>query len=186
MIPYKVLTVVGEPVSLDAAKMHIKALPGEYDEDDDIILPMIRAAREYCENITGRALTTQTIKAYPSPLLRVVRLPKPPIISITAVRYFGADGSAVEAASNDYVLDDVAGNVVLLRVPGVALRAVNPIEIEYEAGYEVLPDLIRQAMLLLIGHWYINREAVATGAVTTIEIEMTTRALLRQYRVWWF
>ena len=40
-------------------------------------------------------------------------------------------------------------------------------------------------MLLLIGHWYQNRESVQTGAVTAVEIAQTTRDILKQYKQWW-
>ena len=40
-------------------------------------------------------------------------------------------------------------------------------------------------MMLLIGHWYQNRESVQTGAVTAVEIEQTTKAILKQYKRWW-
>jgi hypothetical protein len=37
-------------------------------------------------------------------------------------------------------------------------------------------------MLLLIGHWYQNREAVGEAGG---EIEMGVKRLLNQYREWW-
>ena len=40
------------------------------------------------------------------------------------------------------------------------------------------------AMLLLIGHWYANREAVTTA--NTSEVDMAAQAMLRQYKGWWF
>ena len=56
--------------------------------------------------------------------------------------------------------------------------------ITYTAGYEETPYLVRQAMLLLIGHWYTNREAVIQGSTT--EIDIAVRAMLNQYKGWWF
>ncbi|WP_079229409.1 head-tail connector protein [Pseudomonas putida] len=40
---------------------------------------------------------------------------------------------------------------------------------------------IRQGALLLIGHWYANREAVATGTIAT-ELPLATNALWRPHR----
>ena len=45
---------------------------------------------------------------------------------------------------------------------------------------------LRQAMLLLIAHWYANREAVVVGAVTTVEVAETVNSILSLYRNWWF
>lgn len=42
---------------------------------------------------------------------------------------------------------------------------------------------LRQAMLLLIGHWYSNREAVNTGNIST-NLPLTVDALLSPHKVW--
>ena len=40
---------------------------------------------------------------------------------------------------------------------------------------------IEQAVLLLVGHWYANRETVAVG-VSAIELPMATNALWKPHR----
>ena len=175
-----------EPISLAEAKLHLRTITGDTTEDTAILTPLISAAREYCENITGRAIAKQTVKAYPEKFESVMDLPRAPIRSITAIKYVDENNTTTTMDAADYALDGEYGRLAILTIPSFTPRALNPIEIEYEAGYTTTPKLIRQAMLLLIGHWYINREAVATGAVTTVEIDMTTRALLRQYKDWWF
>ena len=44
-----------------------------------------------------------------------------------------------------------------------------------------LSKSIQQGALLLIGHWYANREAVAVG-VSAIELPMATNALWKPHR----
>jgi hypothetical protein len=39
-----------------------------------------------------------------------------------------------------------------------------------------------QAMLLMIGHWYANREAIIVGTISS-ELFLTVEALLFPYRV---
>ncbi|MCK3656237.1 hypothetical protein A4G19_15640 [Pasteurellaceae bacterium Macca] len=46
----------------------------------------------------------------------------------------------------------------------------------------VINGPIRQAMLMTIAHWYENREAVFTGAITK-EIEFGTWRLIQPYRI---
>ena len=46
--------------------------------------------------------------------------------------------------------------------------------------------MMKQAMLLMIGHWYINRESVVVGSNATVDVGLTTKDLLRQFKVWWF
>lgn len=46
------MTII-EPVTLEQAKTHLRV---EHDDEDDYILSLISAAREYAENFTGRLL----------------------------------------------------------------------------------------------------------------------------------
>lgn len=177
-----------EPIYLEEAKIHLRTITGDTSEDSVIITPLIQAAREYCENITGRALALQTVKAYPNDW-ELWRLPRPPLIAVTSIKYYGEDDTEYTLDAADYQVDTVDGLVSILEKPNITLRGLNPIVIEYTCGYttgNALPMAIRQALLLLIGHWYTNREAVTPGATTSVEIDLTTRALLRQYKVWWF
>lgn len=45
----------------------------------------------------------------------------------------------------------------------------------------IITKAIRQGALLLVGHWYANREAVATGTIAT-ELPLATNALWRPHR----
>ncbi|MBK0032745.1 phage gp6-like head-tail connector protein [Erwinia sp. S43] len=47
----------------------------------------------------------------------------------------------------------------------------------------LLDDDIRVAMLLLIGHWYENREGVTVG-VTATTVPLAVDALLQPYRIY--
>ncbi|ORM66145.1 head-tail connector protein [Pantoea rwandensis] len=47
----------------------------------------------------------------------------------------------------------------------------------------LLDDDVRTAMLLLIGHWYANREAVNIGNITS-EIPLAVDALLQPHRIY--
>ena len=58
--------------------------------------------------------------------------------------------------------------------------------ITYEAGTLELPATVQQAILLLVGHWYDNREAVVVGSVTSVEVGMAVKNLLNQNKDWWF
>jgi uncharacterized phiE125 gp8 family phage protein len=174
-----------EPIGLNAAKLHIKAITGETVEDNDIISPIIAAAREYCENVTGRALAVQTIEAYPNGFAKIMQLPRPPLVSVTSVMYTDADGNEIAMDASNYIVDTAHGRIAIKEIPSFAPATLNPIKITYVAGKVGIPSLIRQAMLLLIGHWYSNREAVVIGAVASVEISYSVTNLLRQYKVWW-
>lgn len=155
-----------EPLSLEEVKLHLRNNPGDTSEDKDIIAPLISAAREYCENYCGKSFAEQSITAYPE-VSGTMTLPRGPVISVDSVT---VDGEAVEYTA------DVRRGTVTVNKPGAVIT--------YTAGYEETPYLVRQAMLLLIGHWYTNREAVIQGSTT--EIDIAVRAMLNQYKGWWF
>ena len=58
-----------------------------------------------------------------------------------------------------------------------------------DPGYLADPDRllygadIEMAMLMLIAHWYANRETVSTGSSTSA-LEFSTEALLQPYRIY--
>lgn len=184
MMRYTQAEILGtEPVTVEDVEERLHLLPGN-DDEDLTLNPMITAAREYCENIAGRAFIEQRITAYPdvSELAQgYVNLPRPPIIEIESVKVYREGGicETIEGVTADR--DD---GRMYLQIAGSGLRALNPVEITYRAGGSC-PELARQAMLLLIGHWYQNRESVQTGAVTAVEIAQTTRDILKQYKQWW-
>ena len=165
-----------------------------YTAEDDLLSALITAAREYCEGFTGRALATQTIEAYPNyfPLKNYIKLPRPPLQSVTSVKYKNSAGTETTmTATTQYIADTESdiGRIVLsygASWPSFTPYPVNPIKITYVTGYyasNLIPKSIKQAMLLLIGHWYENREAVGNVGG---QIEFAVKALLSMYRVrWW-
>jgi len=172
-----------EPVTLADAKVHLRTVTGDTSEDSAIITPLITAAREYCENVTGLALAAQTVKAYPNNW-GPWRLPRPPISAITSIKYYDLDDTVYTLAATEYQMDLVDGMLSILEDPTTELRALNPIVVEYTTGFttgNTCPMAIRQAMLLLIAHWYQNREAVGVG----VEMDISVKRLLNQYKGWW-
>lgn len=159
-------------------------------EEDALFSDLITAAREYCEEITRRALATQTIEAYLQrfPYCDRFELPRPPLQSVTSVKYTNSSGSETTmTVGTDYLVDtdSLVGGIVLPYAevwPTATLYPVNPIKVRYVAGYTTLPRLIKQAMLLHIGYFYNNRDAVVLGE----ETERAVRRMLSVYKVGWF
>lgn len=175
-----------EPLTIDEVKLHLRL--NDDTTEDAWIADRIVAAREWCENYTGKALAWQTIELYGSgfPSGQGFRLPMAPIVSVTSVTY--KDSAGTESTFTDYIADTVNGWVVPAygkSWPSFTPYPVNPVKVTYVAGYDSAPQVVKQAMLLLIGHWYENREAVVIGTIST-EIQFTVKALLSQYRDrWW-
>lgn len=83
--------------------------------------------------------------------------------------------AAYASASVDYVERFCDGALVESLTPPVE-GEMPPREILFTSG-------IWAAMLLLIGHWYANREAVNVGNITS-ELPLGVDALLMQHRRW--
>lgn len=168
---YKIVTpVAAEPITLQYAKDFIHANPDA--GDDTFITGLISTAREYCEDKTWRALALQTIEAYPCKFTE--RLPRPPLRSVVSVAYKDSDGTSHALAPDvDYLVDIERERLVLppgKSWPSFVPWPVHPITITYTAGYETLPFTIKQAMLLLISHWYDNRDAIMTTPYGASEV----------------
>ena len=173
-----------EPVTLGEARLHCRV---DVEDDDDVLLRLIMAAREYAEQREWRAYLTQTLELYLDcwPARNEIRLPRPPLQSVTSVKYYDEDDAEYTLSSTTYLVDSVSqpGRLVLKSGqswPSATLRPANAVVVRFVAGWASLGELplrIRQAMLLLIGHWYENREATITGTISR-EIEFAVSSLL--------
>ena len=163
--------------------------------EDDLIASYITAARIYCERYTGRAFYTQTVVAYLDefPAEDYIELPMAPLQSVTSVKYKDSAGTETPMTKTTQYLEDTdsyVGRIVLpcgVTWPSFTEYTVNPITITYVAGYTALPQPLKQAMLLLIGSWYENREndvEIIGGQYN--KIEFAAKALMDSFRVRWF
>lgn len=153
---------------------------------------LVMAARVYAEGFQERALVTQTLEltldAWPTGPCLV--LPRPPLESVESIKYRLADGSEVTWDASNYIVDPKSqpGRVALAYGkcwPAVTLQPVNGITVRYVAGYgdaAKVPQTVKQAMFLTIGHWFENRETVVVGTVA-VKIPMAAEALLWQGKV---
>ena len=175
---------VAEPISLSDVKVFLRTIVGDTSEDSAVLTPMITAAREFCENATGRALAVQTVTAFPR-TFGSAELPRPPIATLVSASYKDKDGVEHEMAEGDCIISN--DKVYFPNPPTTELFGVNPISVTYTAGYTNLPKSLRQAMLMLIAHWYNNREAVQIGSrINEVAADHAFENLIKHYRVWWF
>ena len=174
-----------EPVTLDEALEHCRANAGV---EDNWFVNKIKAAREYCEaNILGgRSLMTTTLDLIDSRFYSKIEFPNPPLQSITSVTYYDSGNSSQTLASSEWIVVKPTHGIGYM-VP--AVNAVWPdvasrpdaVTIRYVAGYAsaaLVPEKIKHAILLLVAHWNLNREAALVGTISK-EAEFSVRSLLR-------
>ena len=181
-----------EPVSTAEAKAWVRQ---DLDADDTLIGALITAAREQAEIVTGRALITQTLvwrmDGFPGHVLRV---PRPPLQSVTSIAYTDTAGDAQTLAASKYQVDTKSQPGRLAPVfgevwPTVEIGTLNPLTITLVAGYgdnaTDVPEGIRHGIMGILAHLYEHRESVVTGTIAT-QLPQHAIDLLEPYRVPWF
>lgn len=188
-----------EPVTLAEAKEQLRVTDSN---SDDLINRLIIAATDYTENVLSRSIIEKTIDlyldAFPPADNVPIEIPMPPLISITSIKYY--DNSDVEQtwSSALYTVDTDQS------YKGRVYPAINQswpstrnypkaVHVEYQAGYadsgdspvdeaDNVPDEIKHAILLLIGHLFENREATTVG-VEVKSVPLGYDALLANYKI---
>jgi uncharacterized phiE125 gp8 family phage protein len=173
-------------IDLLTARAHLHVSAGD---EDALIGAYLNAARGAVEAATSKLLSSQNVvqRAAGFPCAdKAIRLWKGPVTAIVSVKYDDSDG--VEQTLASFRLVEGA-NAKLLPAYGsswpVAKAAEGSVRITYTAGYaaDEIPPELDQAMLLLIGHFYANREAVVAGsAAQTAELPLGVEALIAPYR----
>jgi len=183
----------------------------DFSDDDTLIAELIKASQNVIETYINRAITTQTLSLFLDRLpfysdiklqegiftapdleynSNFIVLPKPPVTSVTHVKYYDNDNTASTFAATNYYVDTISDQArVVLKTgsswPTVSqTRNANAYEIKYVAGYggaSDVPEPIVQAIKLLTTHLYENREAVTSLSVNAIPY--TIGALLQPYKV---
>lgn len=186
----KIITdVATELATLTEAKSHLRV---DSNHDDSLITSLITVAREYCENVTRRALATKTIELILDdfPNSDYLELPMSPVQSVTSIKYKDSVGTETTWGSGNYItnLDDTPA--VIRPVFGGSWASFTPypsgaVRIRYVAGHKsdgvTLPISIKQSILILICHLYENREATTQKALS--EVPFSVNALLHSYKI---
>jgi uncharacterized phiE125 gp8 family phage protein len=184
-----------EPIDLDTAKAQCRI---DLSDDDALIQGYIVAAREYVEHYTGRQLITATWDLVLDGFCARIDIPKAPLRSVTSIGYVDTAGVTQTLAVSGYKVIGAAGTLVnptasrgrieraYATAWPIARSESGNVTVRFVAGYgnaSDVPVALKQAMLLLIGHWYANREPVNIGNIVA-PLPMAVDALLGPYRTW--
>ncbi|MCA3555303.1 head-tail connector protein [Aestuariivirga sp.] len=174
-----------EPVSLAEAKAQLRVVNAD---DDQLIASLVTAARRVVEARTGLSLIAQDWLCFRDqwPGDGAIELPVAPLRAVEEIAVFGEDDAKAVIDPAHYFADAASRPPrVLLRGsrewprPG---RAANGIAIRAEAGFgtspQDVPQPLRQAILLLVAHFYAQRGEEAGSGVP-----LTLNALLEPYRM---
>jgi len=189
-MPYKITTAATiKPVSLDEIKSHLN-LEVDFTSDDELLEAMIDAAVDYAENFTRRALLTQTIEAKYDSFPNCFELERPPLASVTSIQYIDTDGATQTLSASNYTVDTTSTPGRVVEAYGETWPStrdiINAVTVTYVAGdtsAENVPNQIKQAIKILVGDWYKDRESYIVAVSNVNELPHTAKILLRPYQV---
>lgn len=174
-----------EPVSLALAKQQVRT---DGDDEDDFIAHLISAAREACEKFTGLVIAEQTVE------LAFWALPGNPYVfefgpvtDVLSIKYIDAADVEHELDAASYRLNTYVMPEQLIfdepALPDLADR-FDAVRIRVKAGYNgAVPSAIKQAILLFVGNYFENREAVINTGNNAAELPLGAQYLLQPYRI---
>lgn len=172
------------------AKAHLRV---DTSDEDTLIDALVSAATSHMDGhsgILGRALITQTWYQDFDAFSSCMRLPVGNLIAISSVAYYDANNSTQTLANTVYTaFSDAIGPYLTLKPdqdwPSSYARP-DAIRVTWTAGYGAtaasVPEAIRHAARLMVGHWYENREAVNIGSGQPVDVPMTVDRLLMPFR----
>lgn len=156
----RITDATSEPVTLGDVKASL-ILAGA--DDDALINGYIKTARQLVENFAHISLLAQTwelsipLSALTTP---IIGLPRPPIQSITSVKYVDTSGVEHEFNKDGYFADAPNECVRLKNGYGWVTEDVAYYKIQYVAGYAtvgVIADGFKRAIVLTAHHLYEHR-----------------------------
>ncbi len=158
-------------ISLVEIKGHCRV---DSTDDDTLLTAMVDAATDHLDGwpgVLGRCLVNQVWRQDFAKWVKTMRLPFGDITTVV-VKYSDVDDAEQTVSSALYeVLEDHRGSFVCFRDaftnPALYDDRSEPVRITLTAGYGAaaadVPQAIRHAAMMLVGHWYEQREAVAWG-----------------------
>lgn len=157
MLPYSTHCLSYPKALALAPKTVKKFLKIDHDEDDEIIIALIKSVTTQCQNYTGYALITQSWQAtYERVVKNTIFLPHQPVSQINKV-YLINHRDKKTLFSKDYYKFDPDISEIEFFIHPIARR----LRIEYTCGFGDLcssvPDELQTAMLEHIAYIYQHR-----------------------------
>jgi len=169
-----------EPLTVAEVKLWLRI---DGDDQNDVIQALIRKARIVAETTLRRQLFTATWKLLLDDFPHgcdFIRLPLPPLASITSVQYVDTAGDTQTWSSDEYSADTDSEPGRLLLGYGEVYPTTrsqrHAVTITYVAGWTTvaaIPESVKSDMGVLIGRLYYNRELIADGGTPQVMGELT-------------
>jgi len=180
------------PITLAEVKDQLRV---EGSDDDTLLTRLIDVAVAYTDvkGALGQAMITQKwgqwVNSTPP---QTVSLILGPTTGVTAVKYYDTDGVLQTDTLSNYQVTGTEFATIIGPKTGfswpVTQDRSDAIRIEYEIGYGAattdVPQTIRHALMLLVGHWYDTRENTQMDELSNIPFGF--ESLLNMHRNCWY
>lgn len=169
-------------LSVAVAKAWVRVL---HDLEDDLIGSLRDAALDLVEQHTGKSLLLRSFE-WRGRFGAIMPMGIDPVASITSVSYLDAEGVSQTLVAADYLKIGLYGQLEAKSRSTVFPETLDgdaPVTIQFEAGYaaDECPQSLLQAALMMVAHYYTNREAVTVG-VEAAELPLGFCQLCRPFR----
>ena len=164
----------------------------ETTEDDALIQVMINSAEDFCQQYTGRFFIEQTAEYSLDELqidLKYLEIPSHQATNILLVQYIDSSNVEITLGANAFFIDYEGMPLRVAPVntwPTIRKKGFNNMTFTVVEGFGAtsasVPDAIINAVALLVGHQYKNRESVVVGTIAST-LPMGVTAFLDKYRV---
>lgn len=181
------LRLIQAPAALPVTLMDVKAHTRvDSDYEDGVLWGQIASAVDLLDGptgILGRAIVTQVWRLELPDWPGSIVIPVEPVQSL-AITYLGTSGTTETVAPAQYYISAAPGQASTLSwsagwvPPALQPGADFPVCIDITAGFggpEATPPAIAHAIMMMVAHWYQNREEQG-------QIPLTASALLARYR----
>lgn len=173
------------PLTLEEVKAALRVTS---DDEDAYIGALLAAATRYVETATARQLVTATWTMGMDCFHPTITVPKPPLQSVSSITYVDTSGTTQTLSASLYQVDTASLPGRIIPAYGESwpstrevLAAVTVVFLAGYGGASAVPDELKLAIRMLVGHWFENREPVAVGNIVS-DIPMSVEALLSHYR----
>jgi len=162
-----------QPIDIADAKAHLRV---EHSDDDVLIDNLIKTAIAFVDvkGALGKAMISQTWREWyaPNPTQIVVSLG--PVQSVSAIKYYDANNTLQTDTLSNYLVLGTSTRTTVKPKSGynwpTSFVRDDAIAIEYVIGYGSsqtdVPATIKQALLMLVSHYYENRENELIGTIS--------------------
>jgi uncharacterized phiE125 gp8 family phage protein len=144
-------------------------------DDSAYLDSLVLKATDWAQKRLSRQLLTATWKLYLDEFPAEILIEKVPVASISSIAYVDENGAAQTLAASEYQTDLTDCNQAARIMPAYgtswpSTRAdtYNAVTITFVAGWTAVggvPQSIRHILLLLVAHWFENREPVNIGNI---------------------